>query len=193
MRNTTVSGNFAVVGGGMGILTGTVTINNSTIAGNPAYLPPPDTDQRGAGFPRVRGGRIDIGAYESAGASTLTIQLSLPGRPAPPHAAWITTAQVEVRPAIGAPILAGNFASNTSGHVFVPDLPLRSYTLWVKEAHSVGQSFAITLVAGANSLTMAAVKAGDADGNNLVNITDFSLLATAFSLLATNFNQVGVP
>jgi len=75
----------------------------------------------------------------------------------------------------------------------VPDLPLRSYTLWVKEAHSVWQSFAITLVAGANSLAMAAVKAGDADGNNLVNITDFSLLATAFSLLATNFNQVGVP
>jgi uncharacterized repeat protein (TIGR01451 family) len=33
-------------------------------AGDPAFAPPPDTDQRGPGFPRVRGGRIDIGATE---------------------------------------------------------------------------------------------------------------------------------
>lgn len=35
-------------------------------AGDPYFTPPPDTDQRGEGFPRVRAGRIDIGAFESA-------------------------------------------------------------------------------------------------------------------------------
>jgi CSLREA domain-containing protein len=35
-------------------------------AGNPNFAPPPATDQRGAGFPRIAGGRIDIGAYEVA-------------------------------------------------------------------------------------------------------------------------------
>ncbi len=33
-------------------------------AGNPAFAPPPDHDQRGPGFPRVLGGRVDMGAIE---------------------------------------------------------------------------------------------------------------------------------
>jgi len=33
-------------------------------AGDPAFVPPPDFDQRGPGFPRVVGGVIDIGAVE---------------------------------------------------------------------------------------------------------------------------------
>jgi hypothetical protein len=33
-------------------------------AGNPAFVPPPDFDQRGAPFTRVAGGRVDIGAFE---------------------------------------------------------------------------------------------------------------------------------
>jgi hypothetical protein len=34
-------------------------------AGDPAFTPPPDFDQRGPGFPRVAYGVIDIGAYEA--------------------------------------------------------------------------------------------------------------------------------
>ena len=34
-------------------------------AGDPAFSPPPSTDQRGPGFLRIAGGNIDIGAYES--------------------------------------------------------------------------------------------------------------------------------
>jgi hypothetical protein len=33
-------------------------------AGDPAFVPPPTTDQRGTGFPRVKGGRVDIGSVE---------------------------------------------------------------------------------------------------------------------------------
>jgi hypothetical protein len=45
----------------MALLPGSPAIN----AGDPAYLPPPSTDQRG--FPRVVNGRIDIGAFEVQG------------------------------------------------------------------------------------------------------------------------------
>jgi hypothetical protein len=39
-------------------------------AGNPAFVPPPEFDQRGEGFPRVIRGRVDIGAYENSAPST---------------------------------------------------------------------------------------------------------------------------
>ena len=44
------------------VLSGSPAIN----AGDPNFVPPPEFDQRGAGFfPRVQAGRLDIGAYES--------------------------------------------------------------------------------------------------------------------------------
>ncbi len=42
------------------LLPGSPCIN----AGDPAFVGPPDFDQRGPGYPRVVGGRIDIGAFE---------------------------------------------------------------------------------------------------------------------------------
>lgn len=42
------------------LLPGSPAIN----AGEPNFVPPPVTDQRGPGYPRVIGGRIDIGSFE---------------------------------------------------------------------------------------------------------------------------------
>jgi predicted outer membrane repeat protein len=42
------------------LLPGSPAIN----AGDPAFSPPPEYDQRGVGFPRVLYGRVDIGTYE---------------------------------------------------------------------------------------------------------------------------------
>ena len=44
----------------MALLPGSPCIN----AGDPNFTPPPDFDQRGSGFARVVGGRVDIGAFE---------------------------------------------------------------------------------------------------------------------------------
>ena len=33
-------------------------------AGDPNFVGPPDYDQRGPGYDRVRGGRIDVGSFE---------------------------------------------------------------------------------------------------------------------------------
>jgi hypothetical protein len=49
------------------LLAGSPAINNGSPSFNPnAFTPPLTTDQRGTGFPRVLGGRIDAGAFESA-------------------------------------------------------------------------------------------------------------------------------
>jgi len=41
-------------------------------AGDPNFAPPPYYDQRGPGFDRVRGSRIDVGSYEVQATSTPT-------------------------------------------------------------------------------------------------------------------------
>ena len=41
-------------------------------AGDPAFTPPPDSDQRGFGFPRVAGPRLDMGAVETNYTLTAT-------------------------------------------------------------------------------------------------------------------------
>ena len=48
-------------------------------AGDPAFTPPPNTDQRGTGFPRVIGGRIDMGAVEAPIADLSVTKTLLPG------------------------------------------------------------------------------------------------------------------
>lgn len=59
----------------MALLANSPAIN----AGDPNFTPPPDTDQRGTGFNRVNGGRLDIGAFESDFALTAQmLQLSNP-------------------------------------------------------------------------------------------------------------------
>jgi predicted outer membrane repeat protein len=71
--NGTITGNIYNTSPGLGALqsnggltatrlpnSGSVVIN----AGDPAFVPPPANDQRGVGYPRVVGGRLDIGAVE---------------------------------------------------------------------------------------------------------------------------------
>jgi hypothetical protein len=49
------------------LLAGSPAVNAGSPSFNPTtYTPPLTTDQRGTGFPRVMGGRIDAGAFESA-------------------------------------------------------------------------------------------------------------------------------
>ena len=45
-------------------------------AGDPAFAPPPANDQRGTGYARVFGGRIDIGAVEVASPHILSTQVN---------------------------------------------------------------------------------------------------------------------
>ena len=47
-------------------------------AGDPAFNPPPAFDQRGTGFPRVLGGRLDMGAIEADFDQIFTDRFQLP-------------------------------------------------------------------------------------------------------------------
>jgi hypothetical protein len=62
------------------LLPGSPAIN----AGDPSFTPPPFSDQRGLGFARVAGGRIDIGSFEVQGSiPTPTPTATASPRPTP--------------------------------------------------------------------------------------------------------------
>ena len=104
--------------------------------------------------------------------------------------------------------------TNASGGFTLSSLTPGTYDILVKNAHTLSRlRSSVTLNAGTNAVDFGTLLEGDADGNDIVNSNDFSILATAyypkpydaradfneddyvqsmdFSLLATNFNQSG--
>ena len=178
------------------------------------------TDQRGTGFPRIVGGTVDIGAYEAdIEIGSLNVQLTLQGRANPaPHPSRVVTVNVQIKPQGGGTTFYNqNFTTDSSSAFSIPSTPTGTYLFTFKGTHTLARQQTITIDSGVNLTTTPVLLEGDANGSNHVNITDFSLLATAFgktnaqvgynvltdfnndgivnisdfSLLATNFNQIG--
>jgi len=109
-------------------------------------------------------------------------------------------------------------AANANSILNLPSMPYGTYSVWIKHPEYLAETIGSVVVdAAPNSATLSLLRAGDADNSNLVNITDFSILATSFgkmstdvgfkentdfnadnivnitdfSLLATNFGQTG--
>ena len=176
------------------------------------------TDQRGTGFARIRNTTVDIGAFESGlGSATVTLALQERTNPAP-HFSRIVTGHVLVTSTNGATTyISQDFTTDGSSVFSVAGLLPGTYRFTVKGDHTLARQFNHTIVDPNSSVTTAVLLEGDADDNNLINVSDFSILATAFgksqgqigfnasadfnndtivnildfSMLAVNFNQIG--
>jgi len=110
-------------------------------------------------------------------------------------------------------------AANTGGVLPIPNVYDGVYALWVKHAQHLAASVPVTVSAPTIPVAVGALRAGDANNNNHVNITDYSILAASYgkssgtagydaradfngdntvtvsdySLLAANFGLVGAP
>ena len=115
---------------------------------------------------------------------------------------------------VGTPV---NVASDSTGLFTVTDIAEGTYQVAVKDPQYLQVVETVTVVAGTNSVDFGEAPAGDANGDNLVSLLDFSVLASTFnlasgdagydgradfngdglvslldfSLLATNFNTAG--
>ncbi len=177
------------------------------------------TDQRGAGFARVQGDRVDMGAHEAD--RSLVVFTTLQGRIQPtPNPSFVIDAHVRVnRAGDNALIWSGDRRTEAAGVFNLFGLPPDVYRIWVKGTHTLARrSGDVAVVTNGGSFYITPVlKEGDASDDNVINITDFSILAatfgkssgvsgydaradfngdnavniTDFSLLAANFGQVG--
>jgi len=162
--------------------------------------------------------------------STLAIPLTMEGRATTQVPATVSGQTFDVvlsqNDEVKIDVLVTASTSNSNGVLTIPNIPYGDYTVWVKhpqylsEPRTINDLLPVIAITTPN-VTMTAnplsFRAGDANDDNLVNITDFSLLATSFgktigtigfdsrtdfnadgivnisdfSLLATNFGQIG--
>ncbi|MBK8020521.1 MAG: ExeM/NucH family extracellular endonuclease [Chloroflexi bacterium] len=133
---------------------------------------------------------VDLGALTPEEA-LLSLQLTLEARSNPaPHPSYVVTANVKIAPQGGGPVFFDqDFVSTTSGVLVVDaDLAPGSYTLTVKGSHTLARQFDVTVVVGNNNIPTPLLAEGDATDNNIVNISDFSVLAFAFGTSSGDAN-----
>ncbi|MBK8024275.1 MAG: hypothetical protein IPK19_23295 [Chloroflexi bacterium] len=150
--------------------------------------------------------------------ATFSGAVPMQGRGVPPSALYVRTLSVVMTPVGGgAPVFEGTVISDVNGTFTVNLVTPGSYRVWVKADHTLAVAQTVALAAGDNSIVMGLLREGDANGDNVVNIMDFSILAASFgttsgqagyderadfhednliniqdfSLLASNFGQSG--
>jgi hypothetical protein len=84
--------------------------------------------------------------------------------------------------------------TDTSGNFTLAGLTPGTYDIRVKNSHTLANRRTVSLAPGANAESFGTLKEGDANDDNCVTLTDFSILATAFFPaydLRADFNQDG--
>ena len=69
----------------------------------------------------------------------------------------------------------------TSGHFRLSGITPGIYDRYVKGSNTLSAMQSVTLDAGSNAVTFTALRSGDANGDNVVSLADFSILALSFN------------
>jgi len=120
---------------------------------------------------------------------TLLGRVSLQARPTPPAIPWVVALRVQV----GATTYTT--WSDASGRFVLVDVPGGPQQITVKNAHTISNRIAsVVLLPGPNDLDLGTLWEGDANDDDVVDITDFSILRLVFATAdgRADFNQDGI-
>ncbi len=124
------------------------------------------------------------------GGCTLTGSVALQGRPQAPHPSW----SVPLTVTIGT--TSYSVMTDQRGNFGLSGLTPGTYNITVKNRHTLrNQKSGVTLVVGVNTVNFGTLLEGDANDDNYVNISDFSLLRLGFAPRydeRVDFNQDGI-
>ncbi|MBK8022883.1 MAG: hypothetical protein IPK19_15990 [Chloroflexi bacterium] len=73
-----------------------------------------------------------------------------------------------------------NVTTNQTGAFSISSVPAGTYLFSFKGTHTLARQQEFSIVDGVNLQTTPLLLEGDASDNNVVNISDFSILAAAF-------------
>ncbi len=114
---------------------------------------------------------------------TLNGSVTLQGRSAPPNNQWQIPLAVDFYASgnISAPAFTYNVATNQNGVFTINDVPLGTYTITVKNPHTLKRvKKTQSILGGNNVINFGTLLEGDGISNNMVDIFDLSLLASCF-------------
>ncbi len=160
----------------------------------------------------------EFGLFSPNQAASLASSVTLQGRGAAPNNHWITDLRLSMTPVDAiTPTLVTNPTTDANGSFNLLSLAPGSYTARIKSRHTLQNMLPVTLQVGSNQINFGVLREGDANDDNYVTLTDFSILAgtfgkceatlgydsrpdfnedgcvviTDFSLLASNFGAQG--
>ncbi len=148
---------------------------------------------------------------------SLQVSVTLQGRLMPSTGQAVPLAVTITRSGDNSVVFDELVNSDSNGQFTVSGLAVDSYRIRVKHAQTLASALDFVMSIGEQMITIDPLRMGDTDNNNLVNVTDFSLVAAAFgkvtgevefdaradfngdaiinitdfSLLANNFGQIG--
>ncbi len=108
-------------------------------------------------------------------------EVLLLGRPAPPNARWSVPVSVTLMSASGDYTLNQAPSTDQSGYFTVTtELSPGNYLWRIKHPQTLANAGSATLVSGTNMIEMGTLSEGDANNDNCVNALDFGILKVAF-------------
>ncbi len=133
---------------------------------------------------------LDIWYMEPTGDCVMAGHVTLQGRPPAPHPSWSVPLAVTVG--------AASYSVTTDqwGDFSLSGLTPGTYDIGVKNRHTLRNlKSSVTLLEGTNNIDLGTLLEGDANDDNQVNISDFSLLRLGFAPgydERVDFNEDGV-
>lgn len=123
------------------------------------------------------------------GTASILGFVGLQGRPPVPDPSWV----VDLTVTVGA--TPYDVTTDQFGQFTINGVPTGIYTITVKNRHTLSnRKLNVNLVAGPNVVGMGVLREGDANDDDIVDITDFSILRTVFGSADSraDFNQDGI-
>jgi len=125
---------------------------------------------------------LGLPIYPPPPEATIRGRVHLQGRPAPPAPSWrIPLSFALNRPGRSTPTAIFTPTTDIQGVFTVTGIVPGVYDLRIKNAHTLRNVQPnVTLTDGLNEIDLGTLLEGDADDNNVINITDFSILRTTY-------------
>jgi hypothetical protein len=124
-----------------------------------------------------------VASYAAVDFADINGSVTLQGRPAAPNAQWEVPLKVDIY-ANGnntTPAYTYNITTDQSGNFTISNIPVGTYTIAVKNAHTLKRVLADqVLVVGANALNFGTLLEGDVNGNNVINALDFGQVIASY-------------